>query len=157
MVKIVLKVYYIICIVLIFVLQNDNKMKEEKKMISFRVALSRVDEIRNLVYTYLDGKIEVKDTNKVHKATSGHESTGVGVNSLDITNIPASNTFKWLTENADARYKPVNYNESIAYECGCSFSNGLFHRKKGCGLTKVQHTNLNANNITNKKSKHLKM
>lgn len=112
----------------IFVLQNDKEMKEEKKMISFRVALSRVDEIRNLVYTYLDGKIEVKETDKVHKATLGHEN-GTGVNSLDIANIPVSNTFKWLAENA-----------VVHYQCGCSFSDGLFHRKKGCGLNKVQHT-----------------
>lgn len=139
-----------------------KKYNEETKTICFRIPISEIANVRELVYDYLNRRIQenrervltnfINEVSKPNDAllwiaptineytTSGHESTGVGVNSLDITNIPASNTFKWLTENADARYKPVNYNESIAYECGCTYSNNLFQRKKGCGLTKVQHT-----------------
>lgn len=87
-----------------------KKYSEETKAVGFRVPLSEIGNVRKLVYGYLDSKIEIK------------ESTSIGA----------------------IRHNPITMdhdnNHILSYQCGCTYSNNLFQRKKGCGLTKVQHT-----------------
>jgi len=87
-----------------------KKYIEETKAVGFRVPLSEIGNVRKLVYGYLDSKIEIK------------ESTSIGA----------------------IRHNPITMdhdnNHILSHQCGCTYSNNLFQRKKGCGLTKVQHT-----------------
>ena len=77
-----------------------KKYSEETKTVGFRVPLSEIGNVRELVYNYLKGKIKENET---------------------------------ITMDYDN-------NHILSYQCGCTYSNNLFQRKKGCGLTKVQHT-----------------
>lgn len=77
-----------------------KKYSEETKAVGFRVPLSEIGNVRELVYNYLNGKIKENET---------------------------------ITMDYDN-------NHILSYQCGCTYSNNLFQRKKGCGLTKAQHT-----------------
>lgn len=128
-----------------------KKYNEETKAVGFRVPLSEIGNVRELVYNYLNGKIKENEERVLTEfinehATLRNESTGMislalsGSCSTHV-GIPTTNENETITTDYDN-------NHILSYQCGCTYSNNLFQRKKGCGLTKVQHDNLNTNNNT---------
>ena len=97
-----------------------KKYNEETKSIGFRVPISEISNVRNLVYNYLNGKIQ-KNLSK----------DDIEIEMFSSDSINSKMATKQIRNDHSA---------TLHYKCGCTYSKNLFQRKKGCGLTKVQHT-----------------